>query len=331
MTATPRTWRATRPVDGPAVAAVADIPALNEVFTEAFSDRYRRDGMVGVRVPPLNPAIWRYAIEGAGDGAMLWRDDRQQHRGVQHRAPSPAWRGGWGRCACVRTTRVAGSGTTIVRAGMSWLRRSRCARDRPRDDAAHGGQHRLLRRRSASCPGRSRSRSRSRRPRDDAAAAAARRACRRSSATVDRRGMPRAHAAADARATTSRGRSSSRARTRSATRCCWAIDGAVPASRSATPPRWWRGVRATSCACSSWCSARRAAMPADGARAGGATPGAAARRASRSACRDSTPTRFRLLIALGRPRALDRPAHERSRLATKCTPAEGLVLSNWEI
>ena len=41
------------------------------VFSDAFSDRYRRDGLAGVRVPPLNPAIWRYAIEDAGDGAML--------------------------------------------------------------------------------------------------------------------------------------------------------------------------------------------------------------------------------------------------------------------
>ena len=32
--------------------------------------------MAGVRVPFLNPAIWRYAIEDAGDGAVLWRDDR---------------------------------------------------------------------------------------------------------------------------------------------------------------------------------------------------------------------------------------------------------------
>ena len=37
--------------------------SLNVVFSDAFTERYRRDGMVGVRVPYLNPAVWRYAIE----------------------------------------------------------------------------------------------------------------------------------------------------------------------------------------------------------------------------------------------------------------------------
>ncbi len=121
MTASPRSWRGARVVEGPVAATAADIPALNEVFTEAFSDRYRRDGMVGVRVPPLNPAIWRYAIEDAGEGAMLWHDDRQQliafnmahHSGVE----------GWMGPLCVRPEQQhAGLGGTIVRAGMAWLR-----------------------------------------------------------------------------------------------------------------------------------------------------------------------------------------------------------------
>ena len=76
MTASSRSYRLARPMEGPQIATVHDIPQLNEVFTEAFTQRYRNDGMAGVRVPPLNPAIWQYAIEDAGDGALCWRDDR---------------------------------------------------------------------------------------------------------------------------------------------------------------------------------------------------------------------------------------------------------------
>ncbi len=121
MTASPRTWRTTRPVDGPSQATASDIPALNEVFTEAFSDRYRKDGMVGVRVPPLNPAIWRYAIEDAAEGAMCWRDDRQQivAFNIVHRSGEEGWMGP----LCVRPDyQGSGLGTKIVKAGLSFLR-----------------------------------------------------------------------------------------------------------------------------------------------------------------------------------------------------------------
>lgn len=57
-------------------AASGDIPALNRLFSDAFTDRYRRDGMTSMRVPHLSPAVWRFAIERAGDGAMIWRDAR---------------------------------------------------------------------------------------------------------------------------------------------------------------------------------------------------------------------------------------------------------------
>lgn len=122
MTASPRAWRPVRPVHGPTVATASDIPALNEVFSEAFSDRYRRDGMVGVRVPPLNPAIWRYAIQDAGDGAMVWRDERQQvvAFNIVHHSGSEGWMGP----LCVRPDHQgAGLGSVIVRAGMAWLRK----------------------------------------------------------------------------------------------------------------------------------------------------------------------------------------------------------------
>ena len=55
-------------ITGPFPIRGDDLGGLNVLFSDAFSERYRRDGMAGVRVPPLNPAIWRFAIEGAGDG-----------------------------------------------------------------------------------------------------------------------------------------------------------------------------------------------------------------------------------------------------------------------
>ena len=67
-------WRPDRSVRGPDRPGYRDIDPLNRVFAEAFTDRYSRDGLVGVRVPQLNPLVWRYAIDDAGDGAMVWRD-----------------------------------------------------------------------------------------------------------------------------------------------------------------------------------------------------------------------------------------------------------------
>ena len=72
--------RAERVLQGPKQAIDADVPALNRVFSESFTDRYRRDGLVGVRVPQLNPRIWYYAIRDAGEGAMLWFDERDVRR-----------------------------------------------------------------------------------------------------------------------------------------------------------------------------------------------------------------------------------------------------------
>ena len=53
--ATSRSWRPSQVIDGPHIARLDDIEELNVVFSEAFTERYRRDGMVGVRVPNLNP------------------------------------------------------------------------------------------------------------------------------------------------------------------------------------------------------------------------------------------------------------------------------------
>jgi len=121
MTVTSRPFRRARPVEGPFVATVGDIVQLNEVFTEAFTERYRKDGMTGVRVPPLHPSIWQYAIEDAGDGALYWRDERA--RVVAFNMVHHSGTEGWMGPLCVRPDQQGmGLGKVIVQAGLRWLR-----------------------------------------------------------------------------------------------------------------------------------------------------------------------------------------------------------------
>lgn len=113
-------WRSDVTLIGPVRATAADIEGLNRVFSEAFTERYRRDGLSGVRVPYLNPAVWQFAIEDAGEGAMTWRDARGDvvAFNMVHRSGSEGWMGP----LAVRTDRQGqGHGQRIVRAGIEWL------------------------------------------------------------------------------------------------------------------------------------------------------------------------------------------------------------------
>lgn len=116
---------ASQRVSGPFPIRADDLPPLNVLFSDAFSDRYRRDGMAGVRVPPLNPAIWRFAIEGAGEGAMLWRDGLGQIAAfnIAHASGSEGW---MGPLAVREDLQGRGVGRTIVRAGIEHLRAAGC-------------------------------------------------------------------------------------------------------------------------------------------------------------------------------------------------------------
>src|SRR5688500_9677468 len=119
--ASARSWRQTRYVDGPHQARLVDVPALNQVFSDAFTERYRRDGMVGVRVPFLNPAIWRYAIEDAGGGALLWRGDRGEI--IAFHIAHLSGIEGWSGPAAVKTEgRGSRGGQEAVRDGRDWLK-----------------------------------------------------------------------------------------------------------------------------------------------------------------------------------------------------------------
>ena len=117
-----RPWRASaRAADGPYLATAADIPALNTAFSEAFTERYRKDGLVGVRVPALNPLIWRYALADAGEGAILWRGDRGEvvAFNVAHHSGDEGW---MGPLAVAPPYQGRGLGKAVVTAGVEWLR-----------------------------------------------------------------------------------------------------------------------------------------------------------------------------------------------------------------
>jgi len=118
--ATSRSWRQ-HVVEGPMRARLDDIAELNQVFSDSFTERYRRDGMVGVRVPFLNPTIWRYAIEDAAEGAFLWRDERGHvvAFNMVHRSGVEGWMGP----LAVRTEQQGGgTGKEIVTRGIEWLK-----------------------------------------------------------------------------------------------------------------------------------------------------------------------------------------------------------------
>ncbi len=120
-----RNWRTQPRIEGPFRARVEDIPALNVVFSDAFTERYRRDGMVGVRVPHLNPKVWRYAIDDADDGAMVWRDGGARGDIVAFNMVHHSDAEGWMGPLVVRTDLQGhGAGREVVERGIAWLRES---------------------------------------------------------------------------------------------------------------------------------------------------------------------------------------------------------------
>ncbi len=115
-----RAWLPERQVYGPEPAGERDTDELNRVFADAFTDRYRRDGLVGVRVPHLNPQVWHYALLDAGAGAMLWRDEAGHVAAfnIAHQSGAEGWMGP----LAVRPDRQgSGVGKTVVRTALDWL------------------------------------------------------------------------------------------------------------------------------------------------------------------------------------------------------------------
>ena len=80
--------------------------------------------MVGVRVPNLNPQVWRYAIEDAAAGALIWRDARGEIAAFNmvHQSGVEGWMGP----LAVRTEyQGSGVGKDVVERGIAWLKQQR--------------------------------------------------------------------------------------------------------------------------------------------------------------------------------------------------------------
>src|SRR5437867_3779288 len=115
-----RAWLPEREVHGPERATERDIEGLNRVFADAFTDRYRRDGLVGVRVPHLLPVGWRQALLQARESCMVWWDVSGSVAAIKDRLRS----GTVGRMGprVVRGGRQgAGAGKTVVQTALDWL------------------------------------------------------------------------------------------------------------------------------------------------------------------------------------------------------------------
>jgi GNAT superfamily N-acetyltransferase len=105
---------------GPEPASHSDIAELNRVFSDAFTERYRKDGMTGVRVPQLNPVIWRYAMDDADGGALVWRNEFGEliAFNIAHASGAEGW---MGPLAVHPDWQGVGLGKAVVRAGVEWL------------------------------------------------------------------------------------------------------------------------------------------------------------------------------------------------------------------
>lgn len=105
---------------GPYQATVRDVPSLNTVFSSAFTERYRKDGLIGVHVPNLSSAIWRFAIDDADGGAMLWRGERDEVVAFNmcHLSGTEGW---MGPLAVAPALQGHGLGKVLVTEGASWL------------------------------------------------------------------------------------------------------------------------------------------------------------------------------------------------------------------
>ena len=111
-------WRPDRSVHGPDRATGADVEPLNRLFTEAFTDRYARDGLVGRAGAAAHAGGLALRDRGRRRGRHAVARRRWPARGVQHGAPlghrgvdgadrgpaRPAGRAAWVARSCRRAS-----------------------------------------------------------------------------------------------------------------------------------------------------------------------------------------------------------------------------------
>jgi len=100
-------------------------------------------GWWALRVPHLNPAVWKFAIADAEEGAMIWRNARDGIAAFNmvHCSGVEGW---MGPLAVHPDYQGQGIGKMIVSSGVEWLKKRGATVVGLETYAAHHGQRRLL-------------------------------------------------------------------------------------------------------------------------------------------------------------------------------------------
>jgi GNAT superfamily N-acetyltransferase len=101
-----------------------DLEDVNHLFSLAFTDAYRRDGLPGMSVPPLHPDFLRLEWEVAGPGALsLVHDGRVRGFVLARVHGSEGW---FGPLGVDPNLQGAGHGKALVERTISYLKRKGC-------------------------------------------------------------------------------------------------------------------------------------------------------------------------------------------------------------
>lgn len=101
-----------------------DHPEINRIFSEAFTDSYHRDGILGLRIPPLEPRFLALEREVAGDGAFAAESRGKVTGFVLARAHGSE---GWiGPLAVDPASQGKGLGKALVRRAIEHLESRGC-------------------------------------------------------------------------------------------------------------------------------------------------------------------------------------------------------------
>ena len=103
----------------------ADFDELNRIFSDAFTQAYQRDGLPGIRIPPLHPTFLKLERELAEDGAIAIESNGRLAGFVLARAHGAD---GWfGPLAVAPKLQGEGLGKELVRRAIAHLMERRCS------------------------------------------------------------------------------------------------------------------------------------------------------------------------------------------------------------